>query len=81
MWRSKKLNYIMSGRRAQGLRLRIMQKYIVLSFLEPLGSTPPKFSTSAHSQAFIKDDGTSFALLCSAQGSPTPLITRSVNSL
>lgn len=43
---------------------------------EPLGSTPPKLSISSYLQTFSK--GSSFTLLCPAQGSPTPLIFRSV---
>jgi len=42
------------------------------NFAEPLGSTSPRFSTEAHSQAFFKEESSSFAMLCPAQAYPSP---------
>jgi hypothetical protein len=41
-------------------------------FLEPIGSTKPKFSSIVNLSAFNKDSGHGLALTCPAQGLPLP---------
>lgn len=38
--------------------------------IEPVGAAGPRFSTESHLQAFVKEAGTSFSLLCPAQSFP-----------
>jgi len=53
-------------------RFEIKRSQFVYEYTEPLGSTGPRFSTQAHLQAFLKETGASFAVLCPAQAYPKP---------
>lgn len=48
-------------------------------YLEPIGSRVPTFPSDSKSSTFVRDEGSSFALLCQAQGFPTPLFRYSIN--
>lgn len=43
-----------------------------MSFLEPVGTKPPTFSTDARVLGIDRTYGQSFALLCPAQALPAP---------
>nr|CAH7736156.1 unnamed protein product [Callosobruchus chinensis] len=50
----------------------------VLLFLstEPIGSKAPTFSSDSKSSTFVRQEGKGFALLCQAQGLPTPMFSQ-----
>lgn len=41
-------------------------------FLEPIGSTKPKFSEDVNSKSINRVEGSAVTLVCPAQGSPMP---------
>ena len=45
---------------------------MMCNLTDPMGRTGPRFSIEARMQAFWKEEGTSFALLCPAQAFPAP---------
>lgn len=41
---------------------------------EPVGAKAPTFSSDSKGSIFVRQEGTSFAMLCQAQAFPVPLI-------
>ena len=69
-----KLNYNLNCP-AQGSPIPVFRYGIIFAktYLEPIGSSAPKFSSSSEAQKFRVRSSQSYNLNCPAQGSPTPM--------